>query len=70
MIVVVPVMTKIAIIGATGPTGIHLVAELCHTAAGRVIRGQLSNDRGNASEMNFVICNTSSLSFLYSPISR
>src|SRR5262249_11244340 len=31
-------MTKIAIIGATGPTGIHLVAELCrHTAAVRVI---------------------------------
>src|SRR5262249_19896581 len=31
-------MTKIAIVGATGPTGIHLVAELCrHTAAVRVI---------------------------------
>ena len=31
-------MTKIAIIGATGPTGIHLVAELCrHTAGVRVI---------------------------------
>jgi len=34
----VPVMTKIAIVGVTGPTGIHLVAELCrHTAAVRVI---------------------------------
>jgi len=31
-------MTKIAIVGATGPTGIHLAAELCrHTAAVRVI---------------------------------
>jgi len=31
-------MTKIAIVGATGPTGIHLVAELCRrTAAVRVI---------------------------------
>lgn len=31
-------MMKIAIVGATGPTGIHLVAELCrHTAAVRVI---------------------------------
>jgi uncharacterized protein YbjT (DUF2867 family) len=31
-------MTKIAIVGATGPTGIHLVAELGrHTAAVRVI---------------------------------
>src|SRR5215468_10905998 len=31
-------MTKIAIVGATGPTGIHLVAELCrHTAVVRVI---------------------------------
>ena len=33
-----PVMTKIAIVGATGPTGIHLVAELRrHTATVRVI---------------------------------
>jgi len=28
-------MTKIAIVGATDPTGIHLVAELRKTAAGR-----------------------------------
>jgi uncharacterized protein YbjT (DUF2867 family) len=41
------VMTKIAIVGATGPTGIHLVTELRKTVASvRVITPSTDRRRG------------------------
>jgi NADH dehydrogenase FAD-containing subunit len=39
---VVTIMVKIAIVGATGPTGIHLVSELRKTVAGVAIARALA----------------------------